>query len=155
MKKRKILVGITLFLLTLCGCITKEITAAEDEVVIAVDIGGIEEDVYRVDLEYFLDEELMGGMAMSYADQTALRDRNIVFRLTPAEFPENASLSDFSFHVVLSFDQDGIEGLFSESGRISSTNPCEAFAADYGEIYRFTVAGSYVDGLVLDSGRNE
>ena len=147
---KKLFFGIALFLLIFRGCADSEITAAEDEIAVIVDISAVTEDVYRADIEYFLDGDLMGGQAVSYADQTALKDRSLVFRLTPEEFPEGAALSDLSFHIVLSFDQDGIEGLFSDSARMSPSNPCEPFKAEYGNAYRYTVTGNYMDGLVLE-----
>lgn len=146
---KKALVGIVLLVLLLCGCTGKEITAAEDEIAVVVDISGVTDDVYRADIEYFLDEEWMGGMAMGHADGTVYKEPDTVFRFTSECFPENADLSNFSFHIVLSYDKDGIEGLFSESARISPSNPCEPFAAEYGNIYRYSVTGSYTDGLVL------
>ena len=147
---KKLFVGIALLILLLHGCSESEITAAEDEIAVIVDISGVTEDVYRADIEYFLDGDLMGGQAVSHADQTVLKDRNLVFRLTTEEFPEGSGLSDFSFHIVLSFDKAGIEGLFSESARMSPSNPCEPFSAEYGNAYRYTVAGNYSDGLVLE-----
>ena len=125
----------------------QEIKANGDEIVIALNLEGITEDIYRVDLEYYLDDDLMGGMATGHADETPYRE-DAVFRLTPTEFPEGANMDSFSFHVVVSFEKGGVD-VFSSAGKVLSTNVCDAFRAEYGNVYRFRVAGSFADGLKL------
>ena len=147
--KRLFIVLFSLIFLSGCSFAApkQEISANDDEIVLFLNLDGIAEDIYRVDIEYYLDNDLMGGLATGNADETPYYG-NPAFRLTPAEFPEGADLDNFSFHVVVSFDKGGTE-TFSTSERILSTNISENFNAEYGNVYRFCVSGSFADGLKL------
>jgi hypothetical protein len=106
------------------------------------------EDVYRMDMEYFLNDDLMGGQAVSAVDESPL-DAVMAFRLEPRDFPEGSSLEDFSFHMVLCFDQVDLQEMFTSSENILATNPCEPFTPEYGKVYYYTVTGSFAEGLIL------
>lgn len=153
--KRYLIALFILLLLLIAGCSHEEagIKANDDEIVIAVNREAITEDIYRVDIEYYLDDDLMGGMATGNADQTVYKE-NPVFRLTAHEFPEGADLDNFSFHIVISFDKGGID-TFSSSGRILSTNISDHFKVEYGKVYRFNITGNFEDGLELEADTSD
>ncbi len=149
--KKSLAVLLAAAILLCTGCLPgmrSELTAAEDEIVIAVDISGVEDPVYRVDMSCFLGGDLMSGAAVSAADGTEF-EGPAVFRLTPEEFPENASLEGFSFRIVLCFDTQGLYELFTDSENVLASNECAAFTPEYGGVYWFTVTGSFGSGLAL------
>ena len=137
--------------LSLAGCVQEpeaETAPSPDEAVITVDFSAVSEPVYRVDLEYFLKGDLMGGMACCHADETPMTGKSR-FALTPAEFPENSSREDFTFYLVFSGDADGIKEQFSEAKLIAHSNESSAFTLEYGKTYAYSVSGSYENGFTL------
>jgi len=137
--------------LSLAGCMQEPDTrpeASSDEAVITVDFSAVSEPVYRVDLEYFLKGDLMGGMACCNADETPMTE-TVRFALTEAEFPAGSKREDFTFYLVFSGDQEGIKEQFSEAKLIAHTNESSACTLEYGKTYAYSVSGSYENGFTL------
>lgn len=116
------------------GCTGKPLTANEDEIILSVDFSGVSQDVVRLDMTYSLNGELMGGQGTCYPDGTAMKGPAF-FHLDTACFPENSSLEDFSFYVVLCGDDNGLTELFSSAETMNHSNECEAFTPQYGNVY--------------------
>ena len=65
MKKVLLVIFVIFAIVSTAGCQSSEVKPDEDEIKLVVDISGIEEKVYRADMEYMLESELMGGLAVS------------------------------------------------------------------------------------------
>ena len=145
---KKVIFLLVILAMVLSGCSSGEISAKEDEFVLDIRLDGITEDLYRVGISYFLAGDLMGGLATGYADQTPYREKAAAFRITPADLPEGRAPERFSFQVTVSFDRGGT-GTFSSAEKIITSNTSEQFDAEYGNVYSFSLTGSYSDGLYL------
>ena len=145
---RKLFLIMIVIIMALTGCAREEITVREDEIKIAVDISEVEDDIYRLDLSYFLDGELMGGQAVSHTDTSRLKG-TYAFTLINNDFPENADLSGFSFQITVSGDKEGINDLFSSADLMKTTDPSETFTVSYGNFYSYKLSGSFKEGFFL------
>lgn len=143
-----IMCAIMVFIMSACHRQTV-IEADPSEIVITVDISELEETVYRLDLIYFLQDELMGGQAVSYVDESAL-EGVLTFRLTSEEFPEGSSMEGFKFYVVVSGDKNGVSELFSSAEIINHSNDSDVFEPQYGSIYAYILKGNYQDGFTIE-----
>ena len=139
------LAAVTAF--SLAGC-KAQLEPQPDAAIISVDLSALTEPVYRVDIEYFLKGELMGGMACCHADETPMTGP-AHFALTEMEFPAGSTREDLTFYLVFSGDTAGIKEQFSEAEMIAHTNESSAFTAEFGKIYAYSVTGSYADGFTL------
>lgn len=138
---------ITTALMAFTGCGRTDIIAAasRDEIVILLDISDISEPVYTAEIEYSLNGKTVGDMGCCNANGTPLI-KYVRFVLTENELSENAVTDNFSFNVTMYADKDD----HSESSvKTQKTADCIAFKASYGNIYRFTVSGSFEDGFTL------
>lgn len=137
-----------LTVLSLTGCKEQSPEPQPEGAVISVDFSAVSDPVYRMDIEYFLDGELIGGMACSHADETPMIGKT-EFVLTEAEFPAESKRENFTFYLVISGDASGINKMFSEASLIAHTEESSAFTAEFGRTYAYSVTGSYKDGFVL------
>lgn len=149
MKKAVLLLVSSFLLILFSGCAQKEVLPEEDEMIIEVDISEINDPVYRLDISYFLDDELMGGMAVSNTDTTEYKGP-AYFVFLPENFPENGNLENFSFKITVSGDKNGINDLFSSSELMDSTEACEQFRVEYGKLHHYKVTGSFEEGFKLE-----
>jgi len=149
---RKVLIGLLAALLLLAGCSRPEITANADEIVVALNLSDITDDIYSAAISYYLDDELIGSAACAHADETPYNEPKAVFSLTPLDLPEGADLDKFSFHASVSFEKDGT-GDVSAAEKTLSTDNCKPFEAAYGNIYRFILTGSRTEGLELTADK--
>ena len=145
---RKLFLIMIVAILALTGCVKEEVAANDDEIKVVIDISEVKDDIYRLDLSYFLDGELMGGQAVSHTDTSRLKG-TYAFTLINNDFPENADLSGFSFQITVSGDKEGINDLFSSADLMKTTDPSESFAVSYGNIYRYKLSGSFKEGFSL------
>lgn len=142
-------------LFSMTGCFKQEhIEADSSEAVITVDIDAVEDKIYRLDLVYFLEDELMGGQAVSYVDESPLKGTQ-VFRLTGEDFPEGSLREGFSFYIVVSGDKNGINELISSAEIIGNTNYSDTFTAVYGCLYAYSIKGSFEKGFTLERNAAE
>ena len=148
MKKILILI-LSLLMLLFAGCGAYELKANSDEVIICIDFSDVSQDVFRVDMTYSLNGELMGGQGTCYPDGSAMKGP-AVFHLDTVCFPENSSLEGFSFNAVLCGDTSGMQELFSSAEIINHSNECEVITPQYGEIYNYKISGSYEEGFKLE-----
>lgn len=148
MKKVLLVIFVLLALISTAGCQSSEVKPDENEIKLVVDISGIEEKVYRADMEYMLESELMGGLAVSNV-RTSPLEKQVVFSLDKNCFPEGSTAENFSFYVVLSGDKKGINDLFSQAEIMNHSNECEVFDPQYGSVYYYTVTGNFTDGFEL------
>ncbi len=136
-----------LLLLTSYGCKAKyEETVSDDQIMIVVDIKA--KDVHLMVFAYSLDSEPMGIIESGHVDGSALSGK-MQITLEKPNFPENASLQNFSFHLGLSDNVNDSVMNENHLGRNDATDECEPFEIQYGKIYHFEFSGSYEDGFVL------
>ena len=154
MKKAIILLLLALVMITGCS-VHDEISAREDEVAIGVDISEISEDIYRLDMNYYLDGELMGGLAVSAVNQKPLRKEPYAFYLDRNSFPEDVDLSRFSFDIRVQGDDTTLNEMFSESEHAANTGKSEIFAVEYGKVYNYIITGSFEEGFKLEKTAHE
>lgn len=147
-RMRFLLIGLLVLLSMLSGCAVKEPVPADDQIIIAVDISEIKDPVYRLDIEYFLDDELMGGLAVSHADTSRFKGP-AYFGFIPENFPEEALLDNFSFQITVCGDKNGINDLFSSSEIIATTERSKQFPVKYGNLYHYKITGSFEKGFTL------
>ncbi|MBQ3385567.1 MAG: hypothetical protein IJG59_10225 [Erysipelotrichaceae bacterium] len=148
MKKILLVILVLLAIIFTAGCQSSEVKPDENEIKLVVDISSIEETVYRADMQYMLESELMGGLAVSNV-RTSPLEKQIVFSLDKNCFPEGSTAENFSFYVVLSGDKKGINELFSQAEIINHSDECEVFNPQYGKVYYYTVTGNFTDGFEL------
>lgn len=148
---RKILIFIisAVMLLSLGGCQKSERYASPDEILICIDISSVKDTVYRADMEYFLNGELMGGQACSNANESPLAKSSIYFSLSENDFHEGSTREGFTFRITLFGGKEGINELFSTSDISGISNSCAAFTPRFGVKYMYTVTGSYESGFTL------
>ncbi|MBQ1827411.1 MAG: hypothetical protein II126_05505 [Erysipelotrichaceae bacterium] len=145
--KKMLIVLATLMVLMASGCGNRyEETVSEDQIMIVVDIKA--EDVHLMVFAYSLDGEPMGVIESGYVDGSALSGKMYI-ELEKPNFPEEASLKNFSFHLGLSDNVN--DSVLSEEhqGRNGATDACDPFEIEYGKIYHFELTGSYENGFIL------
>ena len=154
-KKILILITCILTIIALSGCDRQKIIEVDrSEFVIYLDIDSIEDDVYRLDLVYFLEEEFMGGVAVSHADQSPL-EGPVYFHLDHDSFPEGSSREDFKFYIVVSGDRNGINDTFSSAEIMDHSNDSDVFNPQYGSLYAYRLKGSFEEGFTLERNTAE
>ena len=150
MKKTIIsLLIVSAMFITLTGCRKTEIHPAEDEIVIALDISDVSDTIYAADIGYSLDGKLVGSMGCCNADGSPLKDI-IRFSLEENVFPENSDTEHLSFNVMLYGDKDGAS---SSSGKIKKTAESITFSPSYGNIYGYSITGSFAEGFALSGAK--
>ena len=152
MKRLAAAAAVLLLLAALCGCgKERPVTANADEFVICIRLQ-TQEAVMCAGLDYYINGEFLGGQVMNHADGSALEpDKEIVFRFSAEWFPpETKDFNGFSFAVKLSAEPPAadIEDVANSVG-FSETALCAPFTLEYGNVYRFTVSGSFADGFVF------
>lgn len=142
--------------LALCffGCAKENpVTAAPDEIVLDITLQ-TDDTVYTAGIDYFMDGTFLGGMAANHADNSPLSPgERHVFRLGPEQFPAGTEdLRGFGFLVKLSADPDPQADVqaIADSVGFTETNGIDPFGAAFGNVYRFTVTGSFESGFRLE-----
>ncbi len=145
---KKILTVLAMLMIIMAsGCgIRDEETVSEDRIRIVIDIKA--KDVHLMVFAYSLDGEPMGVIESGHVDGSALSGK-MQYELEEPQFPEDASLQNFSFHLGLSDNVN--DSIMNEEhlGRNGATDDCDPFEIQYGKIYHFELTGSYDDGFVL------
>ena len=150
LRKTIVVIMVSIMFLVMTGCRKGEIIEVDpSEIAICIDLKYMEEKVYRLDLVYFLEDELMGGQAVSRVDEKPL-DGEQIFRLTSEEFPEGSSRENFKFYIVVSGDRNGIKEMFSSAELMGHTNDSNVFTPQYGHVYVYRITGTYEDGFILE-----
>ena len=153
--KREIMTVICILLigaaaLFLNSCAQRELTAAEDEIVIAVTVNS-KDSVFQTGLEYWADGAFCGGMACANADGSRQKDgEERVFRFDPSCFRGGILPSEMTVAVMLSDSHEHLD-IQSLAERAGFCEPCEygPFPVEAGTVYRFHMSGSFSDGFDL------
>ncbi len=153
---KRIFFSVLIAALALCffGCAKDEpVTAAPDEIVLDI-LLQTNDTVYTAGIDYFIDGTFLGGQAMNHADNTALSNpKHCFFRLGPDAFPTGTvDLRGFGFLMKLSADPDPQADVqaIADSVGFTETNEIAPFGAAFGNVYRFTVTGSFENGFRLE-----
>ena len=114
-----------------------------DLIKVKIDLSGEVKDVYVMTMPYQLDGDVKGMQTVADYGHAPLKG-TLMYTLSPLEFPEDSDYTKFSFWVELYDDGDVENG-----GKYAYTEPCEAFAIEFGKTYEFSVSGSFDEGFVL------
>lgn len=137
-------------ILSLTGCASREVEAADDEIVIAVTVNS-KDDIFQTGLEYSADGMFCGGMACSNADGSPQEDGETrVFRFDPSCFRDGILPSEMTVAVMLSGSHEYLD-IQSLAERTGFCEPCESgpFPVEAGTVYRFLMSGSFSEGFEL------
>lgn len=138
-------VGILLaavLLMSLCGCSAGDasIEANADTFLVRFQVD-CEDEVFGIHFEYYLDGDPAGGGLTGNANGSALKTGEVLTKdFIPADFPEEADLSQFQLEIFL-VDEQGQEHPCTEALR---------FGAAYGHAYDIIITGSYKAGFSAD-----
>ena len=155
LRKITVLITCILTVLVISGCHRERIIEVDrSEIVIYLNIDPVEDVIYRLDLVYFLEEEFMGGVAVSHADQSPL-EGPVYFRLDHDSFPEGSLREDFKFYIVVSGDRNGINDTFSSAEIMDHSNDSDVFTPQYGALYAYRLKGSFEEGFTLERNTAE
>ncbi len=154
MKKRILTAALLLpaLLAALCGCGKQtQVSANADEFVVCVRLD-TEDAAICAALDYYISGTFLGGLAMNHADGSALeQDEDIVFRFSADQFPPGTeNFNGFSFLIKLSAQPPAayVEDIANSVG-YTETAQCAPFTPAYGNVYAYTVSGSFAEGFTL------
>lgn len=138
MKKILILI-MTVLLMMLSGCGKSEYEVSKDQVGIIIQ-PEIEEEYYRMVIQYSLSDVALGKRIIESADGTAIKEESLFFTIDRDSFPEGIlNLRNFSIAAVVYLDKKAVESDILTDENMLVSYECEPFEARFGKIHVFTL----------------